>query len=83
VATSPAFSLFSPNILVVFRGGIAIGLRILENYKFPEIVDSWCVCKCVDDFGKRLIEKHGEKWVFTDFGFEICGKTREYGETGG
>jgi len=30
-----------------------------------------------DAFGKRIIEKLGKKWAFTDFGVEIWGKTEE------
>jgi len=54
----------------------------LEKHKILRVVNR-VNRKCVDAFGKQLIEKRGKMWVFTDFGFEICGKTREYGETGG
>lgn len=48
----------------------------LEKHKILRIVNR-VNRKCGDVFGKHLIEKHGKKWVFTDFGFEIWGKTRE------
>ena len=54
----------------------------LEKHKILRIVKR-VNRKCNDVFGKRLIEKHGKKWVFTDFGFEIWGKTKEEVETDG
>ena len=48
----------------------------LEKHKILRVVNR-VNRKCVDAFGKQLIEKQGKTWVFTDFGFEIWGKTRE------
>jgi hypothetical protein len=54
----------------------------LEKHKILRIVRR--VNKnCEDAYGKTLIEKHGKKWVFTDFGFEVWGKTRDEVETDG
>ena len=48
----------------------------LEKHKILRIVNR--VNKnCVDAYGRPLIEKRGKKWAFTDFGFEIWGKTRK------
>jgi len=48
----------------------------LEKHKILRIVNR--VNRNVDDaFGKRIIEKRGKKWVFTEFGFEIWGKTQK------
>lgn len=30
-----------------------------------------------DTFGKRIVEKRGKKWAFTEFGVEIWGETEE------
>ena len=54
----------------------------LEKHKILRIVNR-VNRKCVDAFGKQLIEKRGKMWVFTDFGFVIWGKTREEVETDG
>jgi len=54
----------------------------LEKHKILRIVKR--VNKnCEDAYGKDLIEKQGKKWVFTDFGFEIWGKSKEEVETDG
>jgi hypothetical protein len=45
--------------------------------------ETMSLSKCSNVFGKRLIEKRGKKWLLTDFGFEIWGKTREEVETDG
>lgn len=48
----------------------------LEKHKILRVVNR--VNKnCVDAYGKPLIEKQGKKWAFTDFGFEIWGKTKK------
>ena len=63
---------------------IALDLKSfkLEKHKILRVVNR-VNRKCVDAFGKQLIEKQGKTWVFTDFGFEIWGKTREEVETDG
>jgi hypothetical protein len=57
---------------------IALDLKSfkLEKHKILRVVNR-VNRKCVDAFGKQLIEKRGKKWVLTDFGFEIWGKTGE------
>ena len=48
----------------------------LEKHKILRIVNR--VNKnSVDAFGRPLIEKRGKKWVFTDFGVEIWGKSKK------
>ncbi len=54
----------------------------LEKHKILRVVNR-VNRKCGVAFGKPLIEKQGKKWVFTDFGFEVWGKTREEVETDG
>ena len=48
----------------------------LEKHKILRIVNR-VNRNCDDAFGKPLIEKQGKKWAFTDFGFEIWGKTKK------
>jgi hypothetical protein len=46
----------------------------LEKHRILRIVNR--VNRKVEDaFGRRLIEKRGKKWAFTDFGVEIWGET--------
>lgn len=46
----------------------------LEQHKILRIVNR--VNRNVENaFGRRIIEKRGKKWAFTDFGMEIWGKT--------
>ena len=48
----------------------------LEKHKVLRIVNR--VNRNVQDaFGRRIIEKRGKKWAFTDFGVEVWGKTEE------
>jgi hypothetical protein len=47
----------------------------LEKHKILRIVNR-ANGKCTEAFGRTLIEKRGKKWAFTDFGFEIWGKTK-------
>ena len=48
----------------------------LEKHKILRIVNR-VNRNCVDAYGKVLIEKRGKRWVFTDFGVEIWGKTKK------
>lgn len=46
----------------------------LEKHRILRIVNR--VNRSIEDaFGRRLIEKRGKKWAFTDFGVEIWGET--------
>jgi hypothetical protein len=46
----------------------------LEKHRILRIVNR--VNRSIEDaFGRRLIEKRGKKWAFTDFGVEIWGAT--------
>jgi hypothetical protein len=48
----------------------------LEKHKVLRIVNR--VNRNVQDaFGRRIIEKRGKKWAFTEFGVEVWGKTEE------
>jgi len=47
----------------------------LEKHKILRIVNR-VNRSCNDAFGRTLIEKRGKKWAFTDFGFEIWGKSQ-------
>ena len=48
----------------------------LEKHKILRIVNR-VNRNCIDAYGKVLIEKQGKKWVFTDFGVEIWGKSKK------
>lgn len=51
----------------------------LEKHRILRIVNR--VNRSIEDaFGKRLIEKRGKKWAFTDFGVEIWGEIEKDGE---
>jgi hypothetical protein len=48
----------------------------LEKHRILRIVKR--INRSIEDaFGRRLIEKRGKKWAFTDFGVEIWGETEE------
>jgi hypothetical protein len=48
----------------------------LEKHKILRIIKR--VNRNVEDtFGRKIIEKRGKKWAFTDFGVEIWGETEE------
>ena len=72
-------------VCVIFESGAGIlakeiVLRLrqykLEKHKILRVVRR-VNRNCVDAYGKPLIEKCGKKWVFTDFGVEIWGKTKK------
>jgi hypothetical protein len=47
----------------------------LEKHKILRIINR--VNRSIEDaFGRRLIEKRGKKWAFTDFGVEIWGEVQ-------
>jgi hypothetical protein len=48
----------------------------LEKHRILRIVNR--VNRSIEDaFGRRLIEKRGKKWAFTDFGVEIWGEVQQ------
>ena len=48
----------------------------LERHRILRVMNR--VNRSIEDtFGRRLIEKRGKKWAFTDFGVEIWGETEE------
>jgi len=48
----------------------------LEKHRILRVVNR--INRSIEDaFGRRLIEKRGKKWAFTDFGIEVWGETHE------
>lgn len=48
----------------------------LEKHKILRVVKR-VNRKCVEVYGRVLIEKRGKRWAFSSFGVEIWGKTRK------